>query len=177
MRKLIIDTETTGLSHAKGDKIIEIAMVEMIGRELTGNNFHSYVNPGRDIPEFVTKIHGITNEKVAAWPKIEEIKDDIIEYVMYGHENPPIVIAHNADFDIGFIRAELNLFHKTEIICTKKLQMQMDKAKPFSKGYKLDDLIKRYNINMEREFHGALLDANILAQVYLQMTKDEMVNE
>jgi DNA polymerase III epsilon subunit len=172
MRKLFLDTETTGLHPHKGDKIVELAFVEMIGNELTGNNLHSYINPGRDIPEAVVKIHGITNEKVKDWPPISDIKQDIIDYVIGEHKYPPLLIAHNAQFDMSFLRAELNLFHKIKVLCTKKMAQKMDKVGAFERGYKLDDLMKRFKITTARELHGALLDATILADVYLAMTKD-----
>jgi DNA polymerase-3 subunit epsilon len=172
MRVLFCDTETTGLHADKGDKIIEVSFVEMVGRELTGVNFHSYVNPERPIPEAVTKIHGITDDKVKDWPPMHEIKQDIIDYVKGEHKHPPLLIAHNAQFDMGFLKAELNLFHKSTVLCTKKMAQKIDKVGPFQRGYKLDDLMRRYNINIERELHGALLDATILAHVYLAMTKD-----
>lgn len=179
-RILFIDVETTGLSPQKGDKVVEIALIEMIGRELTGNNFHKYINPGIVIPERVIQIHGITNERIKNEPIFSEIEDELTTFIAGSSSLNmlPEFVAHNAQFDHGFLINELNDINKLLIgqygkfFCTKKMAQRTDKVGPFEKGYRLDDLKAKYNIDIPRKQHGALLDATILAHVYLEMTKD-----
>lgn len=179
---LFLDVETTGLSPAKGDRIVEIALVEMIGRELTGKIFHQYINPQREIPEHVIKIHGITNDKVKDSPTFEDISHDLTEFlypsIISTQDScriiPSTIVAHNAEFDMGFLKNEHQMgdWLKLQVLCTKKMARKMDNAPHNAKGYRLDDLKAKYNIDIDRELHGALIDATILAHVYLAMTKD-----
>ena len=170
MRQIILDTETTGLEPTRGHKIIEIGCVEMVNRKLTGNHYHVYINPQREIDEGAIEVHGITNEFLQDKPLFKDVVDDFIEYVK-GAE----LVIHNAPFDIGFLDHELkNLSSnrgKMEDICsvldTLVLARQMHPGQKNS----LDALCKRYFIeNSHRELHGALLDSEILAEVYLGMT-------
>ncbi|MBP9722800.1 MAG: DNA polymerase III subunit epsilon [Gammaproteobacteria bacterium] len=178
-RQIILDTETTGLNPKDGHRIIEIGCVEMVNRKLTGNNFHYYLNPNREIDQEAIKIHGITNQFLADKPCFNHIAEDFLNYIT-GAE----LIAHNSRFDIGFLNHELALAHESlsqslnlnKIINLNELLTITDTlelAKKLHPGQKnsLDALCRRYNIdNTHRELHGALLDAKILADVYLIMT-------
>ncbi|MCF6194514.1 MAG: DNA polymerase III subunit epsilon [Kangiellaceae bacterium] len=170
MRQIILDTETTGLEPTRGHKIIEIGCVEMVNRKLTGNHYHVYINPQREIDEGAIEVHGITNEFLQDKPLFKDIVDDFLEYVK-GAE----LVIHNAPFDIGFLDHELKKLSsnrgKMEDFCsvldTLVLARQMHPGQKNS----LDALCKRYFIdNSHRELHGALLDSEILAEVYLGMT-------
>lgn len=173
MRQIILDTETTGLEPAEGHKIIEIGCVEMINRRLTGNSFHHYVNPQRDIDAGAIEVHGITNESLRDKPKFCDIAEDFLAFVQ-GAE----LIIHNAPFDIGFINHEfaymangagpIRIESHCGVIDTLLL------ARTMHPGQKndLDSLCRRYSVdNSTRTLHGALLDAEILADVYLAMTR------
>lgn len=170
MRQIILDTETTGLEPTRGHRIIEIGCVEMVNRRLTGNHFHVYINPRREVDDGAIEVHGITNEYLADKPFFEDIAKDFIEYVK-GAE----LVIHNAPFDIGFLNHELNLLNNTfgtmddycGVLDTLVLARQMHPGQRNS----LDALCKRYFIdNSQRDLHGALLDSEILAEVYLAMT-------
>jgi DNA polymerase-3 subunit epsilon len=170
MRQIILDTETTGLEPSRGHKIIEIGCVEMVNRKLTGNHYHVYINPQREIDEGAIEVHGITNEFLQDKPLFKDVVDDFIEYIK-GAE----LVIHNAPFDIGFLDHELKSLSvgrgKMEDVCsvldTLVLARQMHPGQKNS----LDALCKRYFIdNSHRELHGALLDSEILAEVYLGMT-------
>ncbi len=170
MRQIIIDTETTGLSTDEGHRIIEIGAVEMINRRLTGNHFHYYINPQRDIDEGALQVHGITQEFLADKPLFAEIAEKFLAYI----QDAELVI-HNAAFDTGFLNVELQKISKNypflqdqcRIIDTLMLARQRHPGQRNS----LDALCKRYNVdNSTRELHGALLDAQLLARVYLAMT-------
>ena len=170
MRQIILDTETTGLEPTQGHKIIEIGCVEMIDRKLTGNHFHVYLNPKREIDEGAIEVHGITNEFLADKPLFQDVIDDFLEYVK-GAE----LVIHNAPFDIGFLDWEIKMLDRKlgkmsdycSILDTLVLARQMH---PGQKN-NLDALCKRYFIdNSHRDLHGALLDSEILAEVYLGMT-------
>ena len=170
MRQIVLDTETTGLEPKQGHKIIEIGCVEMINRKLTGNHFHVYINPQREVEEEAIEVHGITNEFLSDKPLFENIADDFLDYVK-GAE----LVIHNAPFDIGFLDHELNLLDGSSgtmtdyctVLDTLVLARQMHPGQKNS----LDALCKRYFIdNSRRELHGALLDSEILAEVYLGMT-------
>lgn len=171
MRQIILDTETTGFDPLKGDKLVEIGAVELINRRLTGNNYHQYIQPQRQVPADAFKVHGISNEFLLDKPIFSSICDDFMRYI----EGAELII-HNAPFDIGFINAELqqlkpNKWGKVEDTCqvTDSLKMAR-KAFPGQRAT-LDALAKRYNITaFNRDLHGALLDSEILAQVYLQLT-------
>lgn len=170
MRQIILDTETTGLSVEQGHRIIEIGCLELINRKLTGKHFHHYINPEREIDEGAKAVHGITEDFLKTKPTFAVIAKEFMEFIS-GAE----LIIHNAPFDIGFINAELQLIdkkgkpisHYCSIIDTLLLAKQLHLGQRNS----LDALCKRYNIdNTHRDYHGALLDAHLLAQVYLIMT-------
>ncbi len=169
MRQIVLDTETTGLEPKDGHRIIEIGCVELIGRKLTGNTFHQYLQPGREIDPGAVEVHGITNEFLADKPLFEDVVDDFITFIR-GAE----LVIHNAPFDVGFINHELRLCGNTSqvadlcgVLDTLKMARRMH---PGQKN-NLDALCKRYTIdNASRDLHGALLDAEILADVYLAMT-------
>lgn len=169
-RQIILDTETTGLEPKEGHRIIEIGCVEMLNRRLTGNNFHVYLQPDREIDAGAIEVHGITNDFLADKPRFEAVMDDFLAYVR-GAE----LIIHNAPFDIGFINHELRLVNPTHHPITDDCSVTdtLVMARQLFPGQRasLDALCKRYEINnAHRTLHGALLDAEILADVYLAMT-------
>lgn len=172
MRQIVLDTETTGLNPRSGDRIIEIGCVELIDRRLTGNNFHYYINPERDSEEGALAVHGLTTEFLSDKPKFDEIAKEFRDYIS-GAE----VIIHNAPFDVGFLDAELKrvdspLFaaQVSGVIDTLVQAKEMYPGKRNS----LDALCDRYGIsNAHRALHGALLDAELLAEVYLAMTRGQ----
>lgn len=169
-RQIILDTETTGLDPKEGHRIIEIGCVEMISRRLTGNNFHFYLQPDREIDAEAVQVHGITNDFLADKPRFKEIAADLIAYLK-GAE----LIIHNAPFDIGFLNHELSqLSESYQAItdyCTVADTLIMARQLYPGQRNSLDALCKRYEIdNGHRTLHGALLDAEILADVYLAMT-------
>jgi len=170
MRQIVLDTETTGLEAAAGHRIIEVGAVEFENRRATGRTFHRYVNPQRAVDPGALEVHGIDNEFLKDQPAFADIADELVEFLT-GAE----LVIHNADFDIGFINHELDrLAHLPEDICkhcgvldTLKLARRMHPGQRNN----LDALAKRYHVdNSRRELHGALLDAQILAEVYLAMT-------
>lgn len=170
MRQIVLDTETTGLEVSQGHRVIEIGCVELLHRRTTDQTFHQFLNPEREIEEGALQVHGITQEFLSDKPKFEEIVDDFIKFLS-GAE----LIIHNANFDIGFINAELTKAkHKiTDIREFCQVTDSLELARKMHPGQKnsLDALCKRYEIdNSHRELHGALLDAQILADVYLTMT-------
>lgn len=173
-RVVIGDTETTGFSPENGDKIIEIAFVEMIGRQLTGNVYHAYVDPERDIPEESTKVHGLTLEdvqRVGEGKKFRDIADDLLHFI--GNDE---VVFHNAPFDVSFLDYELRQAGKRPITGTNRICDTLKIANQLypQKRNNLDALSKRFNVtSFNREYHGALVDSEILAQVYLQMTNQQ----
>lgn len=170
MRQVVLDTETTGLEPSQGHRIIEIGCVELVSRRITQQRYHQYINPERAIDEGALEVHGISNTFLADKPVFFQIVDDFLEFVR-GAE----LIIHNAPFDVGFINHELNLVNsalgRIEDHC--KITDTLTMARQMHPGQRnsLDALCKRYNIdNAHRELHGALLDAEILADVYLAMT-------
>jgi len=170
LRQIFLDTETTGLEVRDGNRIIEIGCVEMIDRKLTGNNYHQYINAGRDSEEGALNVHGITTEFLSDKPKFGEIKEAFLAYIK-GAE----LIIHNAPFDLGFLNHELSLLGGEKITiddyCEINDSLVMARQMHPGQRNSLDALCKRYNINNEhRELHGALLDSEILADVYLAMT-------
>ena len=170
MRQIVLDTETTGLDPKEGHRIIEIGCVEMIERRLTGNNFHQYLQPEREIDAAAIEVHGITNEFLADKPRFQDVARDFIDYVR-GAE----LIIHNAPFDVGFLDHELVRMSGTNPVigelCAVTDTLVMAKKMYPGQRNSLDALCKRYDIdNSHRELHGALLDAEILADVYLMMT-------
>ncbi len=172
MRQIVLDTETTGLSAESGDRIIEIGCVELVGRKLTGNNKHFYLNPERDSHEDALKVHGISNEFLKDKPKFKEVADDLLAYLR-GAE----IIIHNAPFDVGFLNKELELIGRppfktfiSGVIDSLVLAKEMFPGKRNS----LDALCDRLEVdNSGRTFHGALLDAELLADVYINLTRGQ----
>ncbi len=170
MRQIVLDTETTGLDPKQGHKIIEIGCVEMVNRRLTGNNYHQYLQPDRDIDEGAQAVHGISNEFLADKPRFIDVVKDFIEY-LDGAE----LIIHNAPFDVGFINHEFKLageeYGSVSTYCTVIDTLVMARKKRPGKKNNLDVLCKEYDVsNAHRELHGALLDSELLAEVYLRMT-------
>lgn len=172
MRQIVLDTETTGLSAEGGDRIIEIGCVELVGRKLTGNNKHYYLNPERDSHEDALKVHGISNEFLRDKPKFAAICDELIEYVA-GAE----IIIHNAAFDVGFLNKELELAgHPAFTRFVGRITDTLAMAKEMYPGKRnsLDALCDRLGVdNSGRTLHGALLDAELLADVYINLTRGQ----
>jgi DNA polymerase-3 subunit epsilon len=172
MRQIVLDTETTGLNPKSGDRVIEVGCVEMINRRLTGNNFHSYINPERDSEEGALAVHGLTTEFLSDKPKFAEIADELCTYLQ-GAE----IVIHNAPFDIGFLDAEfarLNLPRFNKQVGNVIDSLAEAKRLHPGKRNSLDALCDRYEIsNAHRTLHGALLDAELLAEVYLAMTRGQ----
>ena len=172
MRQIVLDTETTGLNPRSGDRIIEVGCVELIQRQVTGNNFHHYVNPERDSEEGALAVHGLTTEFLRDKPKFADIAAELRDYL-----NGAEVIIHNAPFDIGFLNAEFKRLdippldqQVSNVIDTLAQAKEMHPGKRNS----LDALCDRYGIsNAHRTLHGALLDAALLAEVYLAMTRGQ----
>ena len=169
-RQIILDTETTGLDPKDGHRIIEIGCVEMRNRRLTGNNFHHYLQPDREIEAEAEAVHGISNEFLADKPRFDNIMDELLAYLR-GAE----LIIHNAPFDIGFLNHEFRLINPAHSpvtdFCTVTDTLVMARRMFPGQRASLDALCKRYEINnAHRTLHGALLDSEILADVYLAMT-------
>lgn len=169
MRQIVLDTETTGLDPKQGHRIIEIGCVEMIERRLTGNNFHQYLQPDRRIDPGAIEVHGITNEFLTDKPRYKDVIEDLMAYL----EGAELII-HNAPFDVGFLDAEaarLSGWGSLDRYCTILDTLVMAREKHPGQRNSLDALCTRYDVdNAHREKHGALLDAEILADVYLAMT-------
>lgn len=170
MRQIVLDTETTGLEVSQGHRIIEIGCVELVNRKLTGNHFHRYINPGREIDQGAIEVHGITNDFLADKPDFATIAPAFIEFVT-GAE----LVIHNAPFDLGFLNAELQRLpdaaQTLENLCGVTDTLVMARGKHPGQRNSLDALCQRYTVdNSQRDLHGALLDAEILADVYLAMT-------
>lgn len=170
MRQIVLDTETTGIDPKQGHRIIEIGCVELINRKLTGETFHVYINPMREVEQEAIEVHGITNEFLADKPKFKDVADDFMNFI----KDAELVI-HNAPFDVGFMDHEFGMlggkYPKTEQIC--KVLDTLVLARRMRPGQKnsLDALCKAYSVdNSRRTYHGALLDSEILADVYLLMT-------
>ena len=170
MRQIALDTETTGISKDEGHRIIEIGCVEIENRRITGNEFHCYLNPEREIDEGATRVHGLTLEKLSNEPLFKEVVKDFLNFVS-GAE----LIIHNAAFDVGFLNKEISLLEWDEssieehalVMDTLKMAREMHPGKKNS----LDALCTRYEIDRSmRQVHGALIDADLLAKVYLAMT-------
>jgi len=172
MRQIVLDTETTGLSAENGDRIIEIGCVELLNRKLTGNNLHFYLNPERDSHEDALKVHGISNEFLRDKPKFAAVADQLLDYLRDAE-----VIIHNAPFDISFLNKEMERLGQPPI--TKILGQVTDSlvmAKEMFPGKRngLDALCDRLGVdNSGRTLHGALLDAELLADVYINMTRGQ----
>lgn len=171
MRQIILDTETTGIDPKSGHRIVELGCVELVDRRLTGNNLHMYFNPDRVLEQVVIDVHGITNEFLADKPRYHEMVREIMDYLA-GAE----LVIHNAPFDLGFLNHELSLLEQNtwgtiEDHCTILDTLVMARKRHPGQRNSLDALCKRYNVNnAHRTFHGALLDSQILSEVYLAMT-------
>ena len=167
MREICFDTETTGFFPEKGDRIVEIGAVELINHVQTGKIFHEYINPEREVPEEVVKVHGLTTEFLSDKPKFAEIAQKWIDFV--GDDG--ILVAHNAEFDMNFINNELRKCNLPEYNGNRIIDTLAIAKNEFPGARNnLDALCKRFNIdNSARTFHGALLDAQLLAEVYLQL--------
>jgi len=172
MRQIFLDTETTGLSPENGDRIVEIGCVELVNRKLTGKNLHFYLNPERDSHEDALKVHGISNEFLKDKPKFGEIADELLEYLQGAD-----VLIHNAPFDVGFINKELELQKRPPIkTYVNSVADTLAMAKDMFPGKRnsLDALCDRLGVdNSGRTLHGALLDAELLADVYIYMTRGQ----
>lgn len=172
MRQIVLDTETTGINPKQGNRIIEIGCVELVNRMLTGNNFHVYINPERDSEEGALAVHGLTTEFLSTKPKFAEIVDDFRNYIQ-GAE----LIIHNAPFDMGFLNHEFALMKlpslDSQIHGVIDTLVQAKEMRP-GKRNSLDALCDHFGIsNAHRKLHGALLDAELLADVYLAMTRGQ----
>lgn len=170
MRQIVLDTETTGLEVSQGHRIIEIGCVELVNRRPTGNHYHQYVNPGRDIDQGAIEVHGITDEFLADKPSFDQIARDFLDFVS-GAE----LIIHNAPFDLGFLDGELERLpegqQRMADLCSVIDTLVMARARHPGQRNSLDALCQRYEVdNSQRDLHGALLDAEILADVYLAIT-------
>jgi DNA polymerase-3 subunit epsilon len=172
MRQIVLDTETTGLNPRTGDRVIEVGCVELFNRKLTGNNFHRYINPERESDEAALAVHGLTTEFLSDKPRFHEIVEELREYIRDAE-----VIIHNAPFDLGFLNHEFERLrlpsftdHCRGVIDTLIHAKEMHPGKRNS----LDALCDRYGIsNAHRKLHGALLDAELLADVYIAMTRGQ----
>jgi len=166
LREIILDTETTGLSAPNGDRIIEIGCVEMIDKTLTGNHFHQYINPERDIPYAAFKVHGISNERVANEPTFDKIAAKFLDFI-----GDDTLVIHNAPFDLGFLNHELERIslknlRRMQVVDTVIMARKKFPGSPAN----LDALCRRFGVSLERrDKHGALLDANLLADVYIHL--------
>ena len=171
MRQIVLDTETTGINPKEGHRIIEIGCVEIVNRRLTGNHYHVYINPQRYVEQEAIEVHGITNEFLADKPLFKDVVDGFIEFIRGAQ-----LVIHNAPFDVGFMDHEFSMVPNTSSVRTEDICSVLDTlvlARQMHPGQKnnLDALCRRYHIdNSHRELHGALLDSEILADVYLMMT-------
>ena len=174
MRQIVLDTETTGLEPAQGHRVIEIGCVELLERKLTGNHYHQYINPEREVEQGALDVHGISNEFLSEKPLFINVVEDFLSFIK-GSE----LVIHNAPFDIGFLNHELKLaeqahgksFGLIQDYCTVLDTLEVARKKHPGQKNSLDALCKRYAVdNSQRDLHGALLDSEILADVYLLMT-------
>ena len=168
MRYIVLDTETTGLDPDDGHKIIEIGCIEIINRKVTDNTFHKYINPLREIDIEASKVHGLTVSNLSDKPLFNDIYDEFVSYI----SDSPLII-HNAPFDVGFLKKEFNYLERINGFINNEIIDSLKLARKISPGKKntLDALCDRYSVdNSDRNFHGALLDARLLAYVYLKLT-------
>ena len=170
MRQIVLDTETTGLSTGQGHRIIEIGAIELLNRRQTGREFHRFLNPQRDIDEGAERVHGISRADLETAPRFDEVADELLEFI----KDAELVI-HNAEFDVGFLEYELQLMKHPRPSITDHAQVldTLSLARELHPGQRnsLDALCKRYEVDASnRELHGALIDADLLARVYLAMT-------
>ena len=166
MREIVLDTETTGLDPLRGDRLVEVGCIEIFNRMPTGQTFHRYINPERDVPAEAFNVHGLSTEFLASKPLFIEIVEEFLEFI----GDAPLVI-HNASFDISFINAELDRIKRPAIVRDRLVDtLLLARRKHPGVSNRLDDLCSRYAIdNSRRTKHGALLDAEILAEVYLEL--------
>ncbi|MDH3439134.1 MAG: DNA polymerase III subunit epsilon [Gammaproteobacteria bacterium] len=170
MRQIVLDTETTGLSTTQGHRVIEIGCVELINRRLTGREYHRFVNPERDIDEGAERVHGISRADLEGQPLFADVAEELLEFL----KDSELVI-HNADFDVGFLEYELQLMKHPRPVITEHAMVldTLTLAREMHPGQRnsLDALCKRYDVDASRrDVHGALIDAELLARVYLAMT-------
>ena len=167
MRRIALDTETTGLNPKDGHRIVEIGCIELDGNIPTGNEWHSYVNPDRAMPEAAFAVHGLSEEFLQKEPKFKDIAEDFLSFIKGGE-----LVIHNAKFDIGFLNSELKMANMPLIEIQKTIDtVHLAREKIPGAAASLDALCKRFEIDLSlREKHGALLDAKLLAEVYLQLT-------
>ena len=170
MRQIVLDTETTGLATAQGHRIIEIACIEMVNRRFTGREYHCFLNPEREIDEGAEAVHGMSRADLENQPRFSDIADEFLEFIKDGE-----LVIHNAEFDIGFLEYELRLmkYPKPEISEHATVLDTLSLARKLHPGQRnsLDALCKRYDVDASRRnVHGALIDAELLAKVYLAMT-------
>ena len=172
MRQIFLDTETTGLSPEAGDRVIEIGCVEMVNRRLTDNNLHFYLNPQRSSHEDALRVHGLTDEFLADKPLFAQVADDLLQYLQ-GAE----IIIHNASFDVGFLNEELKRLGRPKFptfVSTVTDSLTLAREMFPGKSNSLDALCRRLEVdNTNRTLHGALLDAGLLAEVYIRMTRGQ----
>jgi DNA polymerase-3 subunit epsilon len=172
MRQIFLDIETTGLDPAQGHRIIEVAAVEVVNRRLTGNRYHAYINPEREIDAGAQAVHGITLERLQGEPRFGDIAREFLDFIS-GAE----LVIHNAPFDVGFLNYELGMLElgRVEALCNSVVDT-LKLARDMHPGQRnnLDALCKRYGVdNSNRTLHGALLDAELLADVYMAMTRGQ----
>ncbi len=172
MRQIFLDTETTGLSAESGDRIIEIGCIEMVNRRLTGNERHWYLNPERSSHPDAVRVHGLTDEFLADKPLFASVADELIEFLRDAE-----IVIHNADFDVGFLDAELGRLGKPgvrEVVAAVSDTLLMAREMFPGKRNSLDALCQRLEVdNSNRTLHGALLDAGLLAEVYIRLTRGQ----
>jgi len=167
MREIVLDTETTGFRQNDGDRIVEIGCIELVNHVATGNNYHQYINPERDMPEEAFNVHGLSEEFLSDFPLIADVMDEFLEFI--GDETPLVI--HNAEFDMRFINAELGLLGRKPLPMSRSIDtVRMARQKFPGAPASLDALCRRFSIdNTTRTLHGALLDAELLAEVYLEL--------
>src|SRR5947208_4096396 len=166
MREIVLDTETTGLDPLRGDRLVEVGCIEIYNRMPTGQTFHRYINPERDVPAEAFNVHGLSTEFLASKPLFAEVVEEFLEFIA----DAPLVI-HNASFDISFINAELDRIKRPAILRDRLVDtLLLARRKHPGVSNRLDDLCSRYSIdNSRRTKHGALLDAELLAEVYIDL--------
>jgi DNA polymerase-3 subunit epsilon len=169
MRQVVLDTETTGLEVEQQHRVIEIGCVELLNRRLTGRTYHQYLNPQRDIDLGAQQVHGLTRQRLAKEPTFSQVHPEFLEFIRDAE-----LIIHNAPFDVAFLNAELaraELAHRIDGLCRVLDSLALARQMHPGQRNNLDALCKRYSVdNSHRDYHGALLDARILAEVYLAMT-------
>lgn len=172
-REIVLDTETTGLDHAKGDRIIEIGCVELINRIPTGREFHCFINPERDVPTEAEAVHGLSTEFLSDKPLFADIAQEFLDFI-----GSDVLVIHNASFDIGFLNMELGRLGKPKISHDRVVDtLALSRRKHPGGVHNLDALCKRYGIdNSKRTKHGALMDSLLLAEVYVELLGERQAN-